>query len=627
MKPIVYDYANRPRPEVSWLDQETHHALIDLERTYGDIAWLPLSLPIIQPDNTEQFVDFFHKNAIAGLRQLPSFDHPDDDPNDPYSGYNRAFFKTLEVYRNPIAEQWFGTHTLAHKTIDFQNIFPKLYQQLFDILPFKELFFIRFWSNQLVILPHRDQDWSYNVPLSLRVMIHDPNEQPTFYVSKTRGTGERHYVSLPDDTNSFAFNNGAFWHGADYLGYNKILMVVSGIPDVTKFDSMLSQSVTKYKPIRIFNTSQRYTVYNITSGSSKLQSPHSHNDIVDLYTLLLGSPEVVNVEEHLSADECRSELRVIFWNQDAYYQFAERNQEKYKDIINRLHSNFIDQTVEFHRHTSTETFQSEFYEIEYPDANELINWVLILYFSQWFIDNILPLGQVKRYIGQGNFQDIDITGCRFFKARTSNIIRTEPSKRSMQDFPELLTYDFEHALQYAIGKEKFIYNRLTTLSHKVENFAQEYLISCEHSAVLVGHNSLGHSINLHTHRLSDTKKMTMTIMVRLTYHDQDVRYTFYEPIDDLDPLLEKYYTNPKTLEKYARKHSSYDIVTHARSSVLFFNATQTPHSVTYSSDLYLYFVYDNVEFKPGAFERVQAQSTQTLFQHKTALDQLYFWNL
>ena len=618
---------NRPRPEVSWLDAATHHALIDLERVYGDIAWLPLTLPLIQPDDQEHFVNFFHSNAIAGLRQLPSFDHPEDDPNDADSGYNKSFFKTLEVYRNPVAEQWFGTNTLAHKTVNFANVFPKLYQQLFDLLPYKELFFIRFWSNQQIILPHRDQDWSYNVPLSLRTMIHDPNETPTFYVTKTRGTEQRHYVDLPKDSNSFAFNNGAFWHGADYFGHDKILMVVSGIPDVTKFDSMLSQSVAKYKPSRIFNTSQRYTVYNITSSSSKLQSPHSHNDIVDLYTLLLGSPEVVNVEEHLSADECRSELRVIFWNQDAYYQFAERNQEKYKDIINRLNSNFIDQKVEFHRHTSTESFQSEFYEFEYPDANILLNWAFIPYFKQWFIDNILPLGQVKQYVGKGNFLNIDITGSRFFKARTSDIIRTEPSKRSMQDFPELLTYDFEHALQYAIGKEKFIYNRLTTLSHKVENLAQEYLISCEHSAVLVGHNSLGHSINLHTHRLSDSKKMSMTIIVRLTFNDDPVTYTFYNPIDDHDPLLDKYYTNPRVLEKYAKKNKSFDIKTNARSSILVFNATQTPHSVTYSNDLYLYYVYDNVTFKQGAFEKIQKQSKQTLFDHKTPEDQLCFWDL
>lgn len=627
MKPIIYDYTNRPRPEVSWLDQPTHYELIDLERQYSDIPWLPAAIPKILPDNLEQFLEFFNQNSIAGLRQLESYDEPSLNKNDLTSSYHSPYWKTLEIYRSESAAKWFGTDTIANRTVDAQHLFPKFYQQIFEYLPYKEIFFIRFWSNVRAVGLHKDQDWTYNLPLSFRSMIYDTNPEATFYVSKTKGYEQRHYVSLPNDTNTFAFNNGAFWHGADYHAHDKILMVVSGIPDVARFKNLLTESVSKYKPKKIFNASKRYTVYNITSSNEKLTVSHKETDIIDLYTLLLSSSEVVNVEEHLSVDECRSELRVIFWNQEAYYQFAERNQEKYKEIINRLNSNFIDQAVEFHRHTSTESFQSEFVEIEYPDANALINWVFIPYFKQWFVDNILPLGQVKRYVGQGNFLSIDITGCRFFKARTSNIVRTEPSKRSMQDFPELLTYDFEHALQYAIGKEKYIYNRLTALSHDVENLAQEYLISCEHSAVLVGHNSLGDNINLHTHRLSDSKKMSMTIMVRLTYTDNPVVYTFYDPINDDDPYLDKYYTNPRALEKYAKKNKSFDIQTNARSSILVFNATQTPHSVSYSNDLYLYYVYDNVIFKEGAFEKIQKQSKQTLFDHRTPEDQLYFWDL
>jgi hypothetical protein len=197
----------------------------------------------------------------------------------------------------------------------------------------------------------------------------------------------------------------------------------------------------------------------------------------------------------------------------------------------------------------------------------------------------------------------------------------------MHNYPDLITYDFEHVLQYSIGKEAYIYHRITSLSKDVENYVEQFIHSCEHSAVLVGHNSIGQKINLHTHRFSDSKKLTMTVIIRLTFEDTPVQYSFYEPISEQDPMLDKYYTNPKMLEIYARKHEKHTFETKARSSVLVFNAAQTPHSVTYSNDLYLYFVYDNVIFKDGMLDQVQAQSEQTFFDNLSAEERLYFWNL
>jgi hypothetical protein len=186
---------------------------VDLERKHGDIPWIPLAIPKILPNNLDHFIRYFNENAKAGVRKTHSYDEPDNDPNNKSSSWNNPYWKTLELYRGPSAEKWFGTNTIENYSVDARNIFPELYEQIFDLLPYKELFFVRFWSNIRPVGLHRDQDWTYNLPLSCRSIISDSNIDPTFYLSKTKGSLEdRQYVKLPADTNTFAFNNGAFWH-------------------------------------------------------------------------------------------------------------------------------------------------------------------------------------------------------------------------------------------------------------------------------------------------------------------------------------------------------------------------------------------------------------------------------
>lgn len=72
---VPYDHSGKPRPERVWLDKNTHHALIDIERKYSDIAWTPIAAEIIPDDN---FVDVFNQHAIPALRKEISYDdlHP-----------------------------------------------------------------------------------------------------------------------------------------------------------------------------------------------------------------------------------------------------------------------------------------------------------------------------------------------------------------------------------------------------------------------------------------------------------------------------------------------------------------------------------------------------------------------
>ena len=99
--------------------------------------------------------------------------------------------------------------------------------------------------------------------------------------------------------------------------------------------------------MNIYKTKKRYTVYNSIVSTpippklidwKKLEGVNSNHvpiskSIYELYKLLLSAPnEVINIEQHLSLDGFKSELRVIFWDEDSYYRFSKNNSEKYKEV-------------------------------------------------------------------------------------------------------------------------------------------------------------------------------------------------------------------------------------------------------------------------------------------------------
>ena len=319
------------------------------------------------------------------------------------------------------------------KVIDDSNI-------LLDHLPFIE---ITSMNKTTEII----SDFDYNAPLTCVIILEN---NTTISVSKKNDSTP---INITIQTKCFMFNTGLFTCNSD-----KPVLIINGILK-TEIETILENNINKYNIERVYNNKKQYTVYNVTTKLTPFHNPHNAEDVIRLYTLLLTSPEVVAVEEHQSNDGLRSEFRVIFWNQESYYHFSERVKGEYQNLIEKLNSNYISQPVTFSRYTSEENYQSEFPEKYYPNKTPLIDWVLIPYFKQWFIDNIMPLGKVQDYIGNGDFSDPNISGCRYLKERTNNVVRLDPSKKSKDNFPSLLAYTFDHVLQFAISKQPYVYHK------------------------------------------------------------------------------------------------------------------------------------------------------------------------
>lgn len=372
-----------------------------------------------------------------------------------------------------------------------------------------------------------------------------------------------------------------------------------------------------------------YTVYNVIKNNRS--EFYLLNKIYELYSILINSEHVVTIEEHKSIDNLILELRVIFWNKQSYDDWAKENRKKYDEIVKSFTKVNDSEFIIFERYTSLEGYTSQFPYTIYPDKNSLFNWTLIPYHKNFVIKDICPLGKIQEYTGNGNFNlaaNIKDYGARFIKERTSEIIRRPPSQQATKtgNFPRIVAYSFEQSIQTLMYTAPWLYRKLTKLTYDVEQLASKYILDCDNAAVLIGHNSMGQELTLHTHRLSDELRYSFTIITRLTFEDKGAFVKFYDPIKDDDPNLSLYYSNPLLLIDSVKNDISKGFNLESRASMLVFSASYIPHLVMYDNDIYLFYVYDNVTFKPGMFELI-VQNSHIKYFEKESVDKRLCYQL
>lgn len=226
-----------------------------LKEKYQGIAALPLALPKIEPDSWPEFWRIWEEEKARVWRNHidrgavgtpnPTLDHTQWD--------GMSIYELPELYH---AGAW-GTK-ICQSMID---VLPGMIEKIFASLPYVKIRSLRLWSAHRTIPLHYDGnmpdslDGKMHFPTEIRIMLDDKNPRETFWLADVKKfkphadvpLSDRLYVKLPDDTNTFAWNNESFLHAADFdPEYRKILVVIKGWVDVERLETLLDASLEKY---------------------------------------------------------------------------------------------------------------------------------------------------------------------------------------------------------------------------------------------------------------------------------------------------------------------------------------------------------------------------------------------
>ena len=235
--------------------------LIDLSKAprlnskYAGVAALPLALPKFELDDPVSFWDIWNKEVEAVSRQ--HIDRGALGNDSPVMSFTQ--WEGLAMYEDSTLLSKAAWNTkISTALATSQHKFLKL---VFESLPFRKIRSVRLWSANRIVKAHYDGnmpsslDGVMHFPTEIRIMIDDKNPTETFWVTPVSGhnpqeevaDADKRYVRLPDDSNTFAWNNEDFLHGADFNPeYRKILAVVKGWVDLDKLESLLDVSIEKY---------------------------------------------------------------------------------------------------------------------------------------------------------------------------------------------------------------------------------------------------------------------------------------------------------------------------------------------------------------------------------------------
>jgi hypothetical protein len=228
-----------------------------LSEKYASIVALPLALPRFELDSTDAFWKIWNNECEIVSRQ-----HVDrgalgrDTPNvDLVQWDGLALYEDLSLLGKAA---WFTK--VSSKLSQSQ---PKFLQNIFEKLPFVKIRSVRLWSANKQIPAHYDGnmpstlDGQFKFPAEIRIMLDDKNPKETFWLcSSTKylpafdtvvQEEDRYYVKLPANTNTFAWNNEDYLHGADYNPpHRKILAVIKGWIDTARLEELLDESIKQY---------------------------------------------------------------------------------------------------------------------------------------------------------------------------------------------------------------------------------------------------------------------------------------------------------------------------------------------------------------------------------------------
>jgi len=228
--------------ELDDLDHDLYH---DLEKSYGKYLFVPFAIAKIIPRDIEKFKDFFFDKCTTVSKI------PEKMGNSTLEG--QVSFQSIDSVSPSRNTQMFPKHPVP----EIYNNFPEIFEQIHDLMPWvgNEDFRWTMWSSISNIGWHRDSSSMLDIPNSVRILLYDNNTTQSLSLKLSppeKISGEELKLPIPEDTNSFAWNNLRTKHQSVFNEpYRKILFIyrdrLSTKKQINQYVDLLEKSINKYK--------------------------------------------------------------------------------------------------------------------------------------------------------------------------------------------------------------------------------------------------------------------------------------------------------------------------------------------------------------------------------------------
>lgn len=196
------------------------------------IIYTPLDLPNVEPDNWDVFWEIWKKQAGPLVKIKKNW----TGSLTPVNSAN--LWEGMDIFNEVQSSAWVAPE------VDIKDDLPNFYNKLVNLIP--AISRVRLISSLLPFGSHSDD----NIDIwSVRGFLYPKNFSKWYFTKPQDPKGERSYISLPEDTMWFSYNDKYCWHGTEYDPDNKkILIQLTFRSDVKE---LLHRSMEKYKDFTI----------------------------------------------------------------------------------------------------------------------------------------------------------------------------------------------------------------------------------------------------------------------------------------------------------------------------------------------------------------------------------------
>jgi hypothetical protein len=175
-----------------------------------------------------------------------------------------------------------------------------------------------------------------------------------------------------------------------------------------------------------------------------------------------------------------------------------------------------------------------------------------------------------------------------------------------------LSFGLFESLSVLIQEDINLYKNLFNFFEQIEKYAASVVSSCSQSIIIFSHNSFGDRLFPHIHQ-DDLDKSTLSFFFNLTnLSNENPKLTLLDSLDKTSKAYTSGYTDHKLLLLHERKSKNTQSIEITNNSGILFNAAQIPHWLSYTEDLWVTVIYDNVTLIKDEFEHKDRHSVLSI---------------